>query len=95
MTLTKPTDPTRDNREAEAIEYVQNLKRFHINRILFAVIVPVLVLFNLWVTPDTLWVIYVAIGWGVGIALQALVMFGLFGADWKQRQFRKRIDGGR
>lgn len=81
--------------EEEAIEYVKNLKGFHISWMAYLVIIPGLYVLNIFITPGYLWVIWPALGWGLAIVLQAFTVFGLFGilgADWEQRQFEKRIN---
>jgi len=81
--------------EQEAISYVQNLKAFHLNWITFIIVMPCLYMLNIKVSPDFLWVILAGIGWGFGIVLHALVIFGLFsvfGGAWEQREFQKRMD---
>lgn len=96
--LPKEPDFTRselDRREKEAIEYVQNLKGFYVHCILFAAIMPCLYLLNLFVSPDELWVLLVAVAWLFGLGLHAVIMFsmfGLFGGAWEQRQFRRRME---
>ena len=81
--------------EQEAISYVQNLKAFHLNWITFIIVMPCLYLLNVKLSPDFLWVVLAGIGWGFGIGLHALVIFGLFsvfGGAWEQREFQKRMD---
>ena len=81
--------------EKEAISYVQDLKGFHLNWITFVIIIPLLYILNIKVSPDFLWVVIVAAGWGLGIVLHALVVFGLssiFGGAWEQREFQKRMN---
>jgi transcriptional regulator with XRE-family HTH domain len=96
MTETQTTDQYfLEQAEKEAIEYVQNLKGFHLNWITFAIIMPLLYLLNIKLTPEYLWVAIVGGCWLGAIALHALVMFGLFstfGGAWEQRVFRKRMD---
>lgn len=80
--------------ENEAIHYVQNLKGFHLHWMSFAVVVLCLLGVNLLLTPEYLWVLWVVGSWGLGIALHAVMLFGMFGlfdAEWEQRQFRKRL----
>ncbi len=82
--------------EREAIEYVKNLKGFHLHWICFVVIIPCLLVFNLWATPDDMWIGWVAVPWALALALHAILifgMFGVFGANWEQREFEKRIGG--
>ena len=81
--------------EKEAIEHVKNVKAFHMNWISFLVILPLLYLLNMQLSPEFMWVWLVALCWGAAIGLHALViygMFNLFGAEWEQREFRKRMN---
>ncbi|MCP5073848.1 MAG: Pr2TM family membrane protein [Rhodobacteraceae bacterium] len=91
-----PPTPTafQTHSEQDAISYVQNLKAFHLNWIVFVFVIPCLFALNLLVSPGYLWVVIVAVGWLFGIALHAVVIFGLFklfGAEWEQREFKKRM----
>ncbi|NOX81448.1 MAG: helix-turn-helix domain-containing protein [Alphaproteobacteria bacterium] len=79
--------------EREAMEHVQKLKAVRIHLMLFALIMPALYALNLFISPDYLWVVFVAIAWGSAlILLFAIFAFsGLWGASWEQRQFKKRM----
>ena len=95
MTNDTTAEILREHQEREAIEYVQNLKAFHLHWISFAVILPCLYVFNITVTPEYLWIGWVAVPWALALALHAVVIHGLFnmfGADWEQREFRKRMN---
>ena len=83
----------KDNEE-EAIEFVKKLKSFHLNWMMYLVVISGLYLVNIYVTPGYLWVIWPALGWGIGIVSHAVKLFGLFGVfgtEWEQRQFEKRM----
>lgn len=85
--------PAKSRQEAEEIDYVDNLKAFHLNWISFIIVISGLYVLNIYVSPNVLWVIYPAIGWAFAIALHALVIFGLFGVfntKWEKRQIEKR-----
>lgn len=80
--------------EKDAVEYVKNLKGLYIHMIIFATVIPCLAIFNHLASPEHYWIVYVAIPWALAILLQALITFGvfnLFGPQWEQRQFRKRM----
>ncbi|GJL92861.1 helix-turn-helix domain-containing protein [Hyphococcus sp.] len=80
--------------ESDAIEYVKNLKGLYVHIIIFAFIMPMLTALNYYISPESWWIIYVAVPWALAIGLQALLTFGffnIFGPKWEQRQFRKRM----
>jgi transcriptional regulator with XRE-family HTH domain len=87
--------PYAGQAEQEAIQYVQNLKGFHLNWIIFAVVMPFLCLLPLFIGTDWLWVGITAAGWLFGIAMHAATLFGLFNifdGKWEQREFQKRMN---
>ncbi len=95
MTNDTTAQSLKDHQEREAIEYVQNLKAFHMHWISFVVILPCLYVFNITMTPEYLWIGWVLVPWGLALAFHAVVIhgqFNVFGADWEQREFRKRMN---
>jgi len=50
-----------------------------------------------WVTPGNWWFYWPLVGWGVGLAIHALVVFvfggsGPWGQDWEERKTREMMD---
>ena len=83
-----------DQSEQDAIDYVDNLRAFHMNWITFLIVMPFMYLLNIKLTPGFLWVLILAGTWILAIVLQAVLIFGLFSessAAWEQRQFQKRM----
>jgi transcriptional regulator with XRE-family HTH domain len=83
-----------DQSEQEAIEYVENLKAFHLNWITFIIVMPFMYWLNIKLTPGFLWVSFLAATWILAIVLQAVLIFGLFSVfsgAWEQREFQKRM----
>lgn len=94
MDMPSHGDQTLPHAENEAIEYVQNLKAFHLHWISFVFVVPGLFILNSMVSPEIMWVYWVAAIWAGALALHVIVLFGLFGvfgANWEQKQFKKRM----
>ena len=84
-----------DQAEQDAIDYVQNLRAFNLNWITALVVLPFLYWLNLQLSPGFLWVKIVAGAWVLAMVLHAAVIFGLFslfGGEWEQRQFQKRMN---
>jgi hypothetical protein len=49
---------------------------------------------NLLMSPDFLWVLWVAFGWGISVLIHGLSVFeifNLFGDEWERRQIKKRM----
>ena len=81
--------------EEEAIEYVQNLKAFHLNWIIFLIVMPFMYWLNVTVSPQFMWVTILASIWFLAIAMQAVLIFGLFSVfsgAWEQKEFQKRMN---
>ena len=84
-----------DTAEQDAIDYVENLKAFHINWIAFVCVMPFMIWLNLTISPGFLWVSFLAAAWILSIVLQGVLILGLFSefaGAWEQRQFQKRMN---
>ncbi len=87
-------DPSLTSEEREALEYVRDIKAFYGNLLWYVAIMALLLAVNLFQNPGYLWVIWPALGWGIGIAFHALSVFEIFspfGADWEKKQIKKRL----
>ena len=81
--------------EQEAMEYVRDIKSFYAHLAWFVVASVGCAIWNLIATPDFLWVVWMVVGWGVGVAIHGLTVFEVFtplGADWERRQIAKRLE---
>lgn len=80
--------------EEQAIEYVEHVKGFYIHSLIFLLVMPALVVLNLFISPHVYWFHYVLLPWLFAIALQAALtfpVFKLFGPEWEKRQVEKRL----
>ena len=87
-------DVSLSNDEREAMEYVRDIKSFYINLGTYIIIISFLLILNLITNPSYLWVVWPALGWGIGVAFHALSVFEIFspvGEDWEKRQIEKRL----
>lgn len=91
------TNPNVSSEEEQALQYVQGLKSFYghlLNYVIFISIFTVLWYLKLGHIPD--WILYWAGGWGIGLAVHALVTFEVFnlmgfGPEWERKQVEKRL----
>lgn len=80
--------------ERKAMEYVRDIRSFYIHAIQYAVVITGLAAVNLFTSPDYLWFLWAAFGWGVGLAVHGLSVFeivNLFGDGWEKRQVARRL----
>lgn len=89
-----PVLPELSEEERNAMEYVRDIKSFYSHATTYGCVMVLLLVINLVTNPGYLWVIWPAIGWGVGLAIQGFNTFeviNLFGDNWERRQIEKRL----
>lgn len=85
-----------DNSYLRAKEKVKKLKGFYGNLTSYCIIIPALAVFNLLSSKGFPWVIFPAIGWGIGLLFHGMETFGynpLLGKNWEEKkinEFMKR-----
>ncbi len=95
MTETAPEPKhTLSTEEASAISWVKNLRAFHLHWISYFPVMGILLILNHILIQEMDIIIMIAALWAGAIVLHAAVLyglFGLFGAQWEQREFKKRL----
>ncbi len=88
------TDPSLKSDERAALEYVRDIKAFYINLWSYLIVMGFLLAINLLTDPSYIWVVWPALGWGIGVLMHGLTvfeMFSFFSADWERKQVEKRL----
>ncbi|MBW7924094.1 MAG: helix-turn-helix domain-containing protein [Burkholderiaceae bacterium] len=87
------SEPSMAAEEALALEQVRRIRGFYVHLMQYALVVAGLALVNYFFAPRFPWVLFVALGWGLGILLHGLRAFGLpiLGPEWERRQVEKRL----
>jgi len=83
-----------NNSYLNAKEKVTKLKGFYGNLTSYCVIIPSLAIFNL-LTSGFPWVIFPAIGWGIGLLFHGMEVFGynpIFGKNWEERKIKEYMN---
>lgn len=86
--------PEMSKDEKDAMEYVRDIKAFYMHLAQYGVVMFGLLILNLITSPGYLWVVWPALGWGIGVAVHGFTVFeviNLFGRDWEKRQIEKRL----
>jgi hypothetical protein len=64
------------------------------NLMLYIVVIGFLLIVNLMTYPRYLWVIWAALGWGIGILFHGLRVFDMvpfLNGEWERRQVEKQL----
>jgi transcriptional regulator with XRE-family HTH domain len=87
-------ESTASKEERWAFEQVKREKRFYKQLISYICVIGMLLIVNLVVTPHRLWVIWPAIGWGIGLVMLAVRVFmagSFLGPEWEKKQIEKKL----
>jgi two-component system, LytTR family, sensor kinase len=79
----------------EARRRVHRIREFYVHAAIFAVFIGGLTLFNWIVSPTFWWVVFPAIGWGIGLAAHAVSVFfedAILDKAWEERKTRELIE---
>ncbi len=80
--------------EEAAMRHVRKIRGFYGHLTQYVVIIGGLAIFNLFKSPNYLWVIWPALGWGLGLMFHGMRVFGtmpFMNADWEKRQVEKYL----
>ncbi|CAH0535473.1 hypothetical protein VST7929_03047 [Vibrio stylophorae] len=88
------TDRSASKEELEMREEVRKLKKFYAKVLCYLAVMTLLLIINLITDPSYLWVVWPALGWGIGIVCYGIStyrIFDFFGDEWEKKQVEKRL----
>ena len=88
---------TQETRYQSAKKRVEALRRFYVHLTAYVLVNLLLCTINLLTSPDSLWFYWPLLGWGIAVALHALLVFGAgrrFGADWEEKKIEELMEQG-
>lgn len=73
---------------------VEKKKKFYNHLTTYLIVNIFLLLINLRTGPIFLWCIFPAVGWGIGLAFEAVEVFGtpFYGESWEDREIQKELE---
>ena len=87
---------TNDQERFErAKQRVDILRGFYVHAIVFVIVNLGLAAYNLAMSPDRIWFIYVLGGWGIGLTAHGAYALGsgrFLGEAWQERKIREEMD---
>nr|WP_299338249.1 2TM domain-containing protein [Allomuricauda sp.] len=78
-------------RYKKAKEKLERIKSFYYNLLTYCIVIPLLAYLN-YLTTDIPWVLFPALGWGVGLAAHWMETYGynpFLGRDWEERKIQE------
>lgn len=86
--MTTITDPAvLSEEENNALQSVRRLRQWYLSLLRYVMIIPILLLINIFTTPEYFWIIWVALGWGAALAIKGALLFmpwRLFDDEWER-----------
>jgi hypothetical protein len=80
-------------RYEEARKRVAEIKGFYQHVVTYLIINAALFVINLLMSPGYFWFVWPLAGWGIGVALHAVSVFGGFwGKPWEERKIKELMD---
>lgn len=80
----------------KAKKRVDEIKGFYIHLLVFVLVIPIIILVNLTFVPQFYFFWFALLGWGIGISLHWLGVFGFkllgFGKDWEERKIKELMN---
>jgi transcriptional regulator with XRE-family HTH domain len=88
------TSQSVSNDEALALAHVRKLRGFYIHLAQYGIVIAFLTIVNLMTSRHYYWVIWVALGWGVGVLFHGLRVFDqvpFLSGQWERQQVEKYL----
>ncbi|TKJ42284.1 histidine kinase [candidate division LCP-89 bacterium B3_LCP] len=84
-----------NQRYERARKRVEEIKGFYTHLLVYVLVNIFLVLFNWFSSPGHWWFQWPLIGWGIGLAVHWLSIFGLgsfLGKEWEERKIKEIVE---
>ncbi len=84
-----------NKRYEKAKKRVEEIRSFYSHLFVYVVVNAGLFLLNIITSPRSLWFYWVLIGWGIGLAIHALNLFGtekILGRDWEEKKIKEFME---
>ncbi|NAS11598.1 2TM domain-containing protein [Poritiphilus flavus] len=83
-----------DDKYLRAKERVEAIKGFYCNLTAYCIIIPLLIMLNLWTTSFP-WVLFPIVGWGFGLVMHGIEAYNanpLWGKRWENKKIKELME---
>jgi hypothetical protein len=95
VNIMEPIYNEKDSSYYKAQKKVEEIKGFYGNLFSYVIIITGLTIVNLATSPEYLWFLYPALGWGLGVAIHAMSVFNympFLGSGWEERKVKELLE---
>ncbi len=95
ISVMENANSNEQNAYLKAQKRMEDIKGFYGNLGSYMLFTIGLLVLNLMTSPQYLWFLYPAIGWGIGVLVHAMAVYGwvpFLGKDWEERKIRQIIE---
>jgi hypothetical protein len=88
---------TAENKYQEAKRRVEEMRGFYAHLGAYVLVNSFLFLLNITTSPDILWFYWPLLGWGIGLVVHAVYVFGprrWLGQDWEEKKIKEIMEKG-
>lgn len=85
---------TNELKYRRAQERVECIKGFYTHALVYTIVISLMAYLN-YTTTSFVWVIFPALGWGIGLLSHGMKAFGympFLGTDWEQRKIKELME---
>ena len=93
--MEEPTYADKENSYYKAQKRVEEIKGFYGHLTSYITVMTGLMVLNLVTSPHSIWFIYPAMGWGIGVLIHGATVFKympFLGNDWEERKIKQFLD---
>ena len=91
ITIMENSNYDEENAYFKAKRQVDELRKFYTSLISYCVVIPFLIFINLRFSSRFQWFWFPAFGWGLGLAIKGLWVFG-YGTNWEERKIEQILN---
>jgi hypothetical protein len=91
ITIMETSNYDAENAYYKAKRQVDELRKFYTSLISYCVVIPFLVFINLRFSSQFQWFWFPAFGWGFGLTMKGLRVFG-YGTNWEERKIQQLLN---
>jgi hypothetical protein len=88
---------TKDQKYKQAKKQVKKIKGFYMHLSVYSIIIPTIIFINLKFEPHFHWFWFSLLGWGTGLLIHWLNVFGFnllgIGSNWENKKIKEMMNG--